>query len=251
VTIKSLLFVPNSQPTVQFNESGRAAEDIKLHIRRVFITDDFKDMMPSYHSCVKGIVDSDDLPLNASKETLLQQKDKVLETSIADIGAQCFIIGNNHHRGLGFDMSSHLQSEITLNCADSTAADNLGVFFANIIGEQHETEEVVGTKTMVYVIERDIILVTWVILETLDCILETFPQVGLFLTDDDDDAITGRAFAIKPYPIGHMSDGTKAPNMLEATARTVDKPQPLEPGTTRKTLTRNRLRSQTNSGYLH
>jgi len=74
VTFKSLLFVPNSQPSEQFNKYGQASENIKLYVRRVFITDDFKDMMPNYLSFVKGVVDSDDLPLNVSRETLQQHK---------------------------------------------------------------------------------------------------------------------------------------------------------------------------------
>jgi hypothetical protein len=106
-----------------------------------------------------------------------QQKDVVLETSIADTGAQCFIIGSNHLRGLGLDMSSLHQSEINLNFANSTAAGNLGVFFAKVRGEHHETEEVVESRTMVCVIEGDIILVSRAILETLGCIPKTFPHV--------------------------------------------------------------------------
>merc|ERR1719233_2674574 len=74
VTFKSLLFVPNNQPSEQFNKYGQAAENIKLYVRRVFITDDFKDMMPNYLSFVNGVVDSDDLPLNVSRETLQQHK---------------------------------------------------------------------------------------------------------------------------------------------------------------------------------
>jgi len=74
VTFKSLLFVPNSQPSESFNKYGQVGENIKLYVRRVFITDDFKDMMPNYLSFVKGVVDSDDLPLNVSRETLQQHK---------------------------------------------------------------------------------------------------------------------------------------------------------------------------------
>ncbi|XP_059099026.1 endoplasmin-like [Tigriopus californicus] len=74
VTFKSLLFVPVNQPSETFNKYGATTENIKLYVRRVFITDDFKDMMPSYLSFVRGVVDSDDLPLNVSRETLQQHK---------------------------------------------------------------------------------------------------------------------------------------------------------------------------------
>merc|ERR1712045_618017 len=72
VTFKSLLFVPVNQPSESFNKYGSLDEQIKLYVRRVFITDDFKDMMPNYLSFVRGVVDSDDLPLNVSRETLQQ-----------------------------------------------------------------------------------------------------------------------------------------------------------------------------------
>merc|ERR1712211_188271 len=74
VTFKSLLFVPVSQQNEAFQKYGVTDEQIKLYVRRVFITEDFQDMMPSYLSFVKGVVDSDDLPLNVSRETLQQHK---------------------------------------------------------------------------------------------------------------------------------------------------------------------------------
>jgi len=74
VTFKSLIYIPGTQQSEEFNKYGQKKDSIKLYVRRVFITDDFQDMMPSYLSFVRGVVDSDDLPLNVSRETLQQHK---------------------------------------------------------------------------------------------------------------------------------------------------------------------------------
>lgn len=74
VTFKSLLYIPKVQQTESFNKYGTRTDNIKLYVRRVFITDDFQDIMPNYLNFVRGVVDSDDLPLNVSRETLQQHK---------------------------------------------------------------------------------------------------------------------------------------------------------------------------------
>jgi len=75
VSFKSILFIPSSAPSGMFNDYGsKKADTIKMYVRRVFITDDFQDMMPKYLRFVSGVVDSDDLPLNVSRETLQQHK---------------------------------------------------------------------------------------------------------------------------------------------------------------------------------
>merc|ERR1712159_38950 len=74
VEFKSILFVPGQVPFDMYDSYHNKNAQLRLYVRKVLITDEFEDLVPRYLNFLRGVVDSDDLPLNVSRETLQQHK---------------------------------------------------------------------------------------------------------------------------------------------------------------------------------
>lgn len=77
ISFKSILYIPKTAAFDLYDKYYSRSTSLKLYVRRVLISDEFEDLMPRYLNFIKGVVDSDDLPLNVSRETL--SKSKVLK----------------------------------------------------------------------------------------------------------------------------------------------------------------------------
>merc|ERR1712188_170542 len=74
IEFKSVLFLPKKAPFDMMDNYWSKKAEIKLYVRRVLVAEKFDELLPRYLNFVRGVVDSDDLPLNVSREQLQQNK---------------------------------------------------------------------------------------------------------------------------------------------------------------------------------
>merc|ERR1712028_155277 len=74
IEFKSILFLPKKAPFDMMDNYHTKKSEVKLFVRRVLVADKFDELLPRYLNFVRGVVDSDDLPLNVSREQLQQNK---------------------------------------------------------------------------------------------------------------------------------------------------------------------------------
>merc|ERR1711981_1505686 len=74
IEFKSILFLPKKAPFDMMDDYWTKKSEVKLYVRRVLVAEKFEELLPRYLNFVRGVVDSDDLPLNVSREQLQQNK---------------------------------------------------------------------------------------------------------------------------------------------------------------------------------
>jgi molecular chaperone HtpG len=207
-----LLYVPAKAPVDLWNRDKRAG--VKLYVKRVFIMDDADALMPTYLRFVKGVVDSNDLPLNVSRELLQESRDvkairegctkRVLsmledlaENRKDDYATFWSEFGAVLKEGLGEDFANRERLAKLLRFASTQAAS--GVSLADYVGRMKEGQEAI------YVITADSLAAAQHSPQ-----LEIFRKKGievLLLADRVDEWMLAHLFEFEGKPLQSVAKG--------------------------------------------
>merc|ERR1712166_1141783 len=134
IEFKSILFLPKKAPFDMMDNYHTKKAEVKLYVRRVLVAEKFEDLLPRYLGFVRGVVDSDDLPLNVSREQLQQNKimkviSKKLVRKVLELMGKTLEVNANH------PVVIDLLSKIKTDKENEAALDTAQVLFQTALIE--------------------------------------------------------------------------------------------------------------------